>query len=131
MCKITKFHSNTVTVTLTKLYHIKQDHFIVNFYILPEKCKKSQYLCNSMTISKSCSTVMQHRSLVCTGCLKNLIVKIQDGRRLICFRGIFFVIIRYYNRDGRVGFLKLHLRGTFCISLPHFMETCHTTVEIL
>jgi len=49
MCKITKFHSNTVTVTLTKLYHIKQDHFIVNFYILLEKCKKSQYLNSGMT----------------------------------------------------------------------------------
>jgi len=116
MCKITKFHSNTVTVTLTKLYHIKQDHFIVNFYILLEKCK-----------NHNISTVVWHVSIKCGKLMQNVPLKCNFKKPTLPSRKSINCSILWWQRKClwsisavcHLGFLQLNFLNSQCTR-----ETC-------
>ena len=70
-----------LSLTLTKLCHIKCDH-LVNFYISLEKRKKSRYFYNSTTDLNKLSHDVAER-VTSAPPIKNFIFKIQDGGRPI------------------------------------------------
>ena len=131
-----------LSLTLTKLCHIKCDH-LLNFYILLEKREKSRYVCNSWTdLHKVWCDDDERVSLVrCP--LKIFILKIQDGGRPIRLRDPFCIIMRYCNLSifkmaavHHPGILKLKFltgncfRDTFCVIVLMFVEIRRNVADI-
>jgi len=86
--KITNGNFIQFSLALTKLCYIKRDHR-VNFYTSCEKSRSlQQYDRFPQNVTDDAKRVSQvHRPL------KILILKIQDGRRPIRFRDLFFIIM--------------------------------------